>query len=156
MRIASTLAVSIAALVASAAVAQACPNYNIRSPFGGVTLTEGFLPDPWTRNLTAGGTEYLAACGFSAQGWLAAAPDYEVGYNTTGRSTLSFYVQSNYDTFLLINGPNGQWYFSDDDFGNLQPVISFYGASSGVYDVWVGSYNQGRGLPATLYVTERF
>jgi hypothetical protein len=141
--------------------AQACPTYQGRAHFGTVNLAEGFLPDPWNRSVTAGGRTDIANCGLGAWGWTATRPDYRVQYNSTGASALTFIIQSQVDTILLINAPNGSWFFDDDggaQFGTqgLGAAIKFNNAQSGQYDIWIGSYNRGSGIPATLQITERF
>lgn len=154
MRRAITLASTAAvALVWASSAAQACPDWRLRPPFGAVELVAGFLPDPYGRSVTAGGSYNLANCGFNATGWVAAAPDFDL-YYTAGGAPLTFYVNSSYDTVLLISDPNGNWYFDDDSAGNLNPAITFNNPMSGLYDVWIGTYTRGSGLRANLYITE--
>jgi hypothetical protein len=57
----------------------------------------------------------------------------------------------------LVNDPNGNWH-CDDDGGNagLNPALSFYNPSSGVYDIWIGSYAQGDNASASLSISELY
>ena len=153
----AVVAITVAAF-GSASSALACPDWQKAPSFGQIDLYEGFEPDPYVRNITAGGTYYIANC-FSGSGWygtVASAPDFDIYYQTSGASTLTITVSSGYDTMLLINDPAGNWYIDDDSGGGLDPMISIPNAAPGLYDVWIGSFDGGRGLPGQLIITERF
>src|SRR5690606_806820 len=138
-----------------AGVAEACPNYSLRAAFGTISLPGGFLPDPYVRNVTAGGGYYLPNCGLNWSGWVAAAPDFQFSYNAVGYP-LTLGINSSADTVLLINAPDGTWYFNDDAQGYAAgAAIRFPNPMSGVYDIWIGTYNRGSGIPAQLIITER-
>ncbi len=153
MRRLAVLAATVAITAVAASAAQACPNYSASGTFGTIYLNAGFAPDPYVRNITAGGGYYLPNCGFNWQGWVASRPDFEFSYQAGGYP-LSIYVESNYDTIILINGPDGQWYYNDDSARSLSAGITFRNPQSGVYDIWIGSYAQGSGLPGRLIITE--
>lgn len=158
MRLKFALAAAVAVGVMGAAgAAQACPNYNQRAAFGEIFLPGNFAPDPYVRNVTAGGGYYLPNCGFNYNGWVAAAPDFEFTYQGGYNFPLTIGINSNYDTVILINGPDGQWYFNDDAGGawGLGAAITFPGAIPGVYDIWIGAYQRASGLPAQLIITEQ-
>lgn len=137
-------------LVASMAQAQ---NYNLRPSFGSVSLQAGFLPDPRTRTVQAGGDNYFSGGGgCPGGGWFANAPDYRVNYRAGGYA-LSFYVRAPGDTMLLINDPTGTWY-CNDDYQGLNPALVFNNPRSGQYDIWVGTYNRSRVRNSVIYITE--
>ncbi len=143
--------------VASVGVAEACPDWQQPPSFGQIDLQEGFPQDPYTRSITAGGTYALANCfGPEYTGTVARKPDFDIYYNTSGASNLTIYVVSNYDTMLLINDPNGNWLYNDDFGDSLNPSITIQNAPAGLYDVWIGSFDGGRGLPGTLYISELY
>jgi protease YdgD len=149
---------ALVAVVGGVTPAVACPDWQKAPSFGEIPLVEGFQPDPFYRNITAGGTYSLQNC-FPGQGWsgtVASAPDFDIYYQTSGASTLTIGVSSGYDTMLLINDPNGNWYIDDDSGGNMDPLISIPNAPSGLYDIWIGSFGGGRGLPGQLIITERY
>ncbi len=152
-RIATAAGLAIAILFAGMTAAQACPDWSRRPPFGDVQINAGQLYNQeYVRNLGAGGGYNLRSCGFSWQGYVAVAPDFDLYYYGGGYA-LTFEVTSNTDTILLINGPDNVWYFADDTFG-INPAITFYNAAPGLYDVWVGTYDPGSNRPATLYIYE--
>lgn len=148
------------ALGATAAVA--CPSWNNSTVFGQGSLNAGFMPDPIAvPRITAGGTQDLARC-FPGQGWtgfVISRPDYRLFYNgTSPTGRLSFELQSNAtDTVLLINAPDGSWWYNDDiAFGqNLNSRVTFENPMSGQYDIWTGGYNRTSNNPAQLFITER-
>lgn len=157
--IAGAFAVAVTTLGVSGVLtseAHACPTYAGSPHFGTVDLTEGFLPDPWNRSVTAGGQNEISNCGVGGWGWTARRPDYRVQYRSSGASALTFIIQSNVDTVLLINDPFGNWHFDDDGGQGLGGALRFPNASAGQYDIWIGSYNRGSGIPATLQISERY
>lgn len=139
-----------------AASAQACPSYNNPTVFGSATLNAGFQPDPYVRNLTAGGTVDLARCISGAFGWVVTRPDFRLFYNgssPTGRLTFALETRSNVDPVLLINAPDGSWHFNDD-YRGVNAAVVFSNPMAGQYDVWTGSYQRSSNNPAQLIVTE--
>jgi hypothetical protein len=143
--------VVISLLACSRAHAQGDPDPNLKPTFGAVTLKAGFLPDPFTKDLQAGGDLKTNLGGVNA--FVARAPDFSLNY-TAGKYALTFHVKSVGDTTLLINLPDGSWIADDDSGGNLDPLIRIAKPTSGRYDIFVGTYRKGI-LPATLHITER-
>lgn len=124
---------------------------SLKPTFGSVTLNAGFAPDPWVKELIAGGPIQTGKGGVNA--WVANPPDFQV-YYTAGPFVLTFYVRSDADTTLLINLPDGTWVADDDGDGFPNPKLSFARPQSGRYDIWVGTV--GKGAPnAKLFITER-
>ncbi|MBO6795537.1 hypothetical protein [Maricaulis sp.] len=121
---------------------------------GSVSLNSGFTPDPHTAQITSGGTISASNVGGNCRGWIANAPDYSVSYSAGNLFDLTIGVDSNSDTTLVINDPNGNWYCDDDGGEGLNPLISFSNPLSGRYDVWVGSYQSGEYASSTLSVSE--
>ena len=123
--------------------------------FGGVNLYSGFTPDPFYRDLTAGGRlDAARVLGGACVGTIANAPDFRMNYSAGGYP-LTIYVESYRDTTLVVNTPDGSWY-CNDDWDGLNPGMTFDVPMSGQYDIWVGSYEFGRGIPARLFVTELY
>ncbi len=131
------------------------PDISASPRYGTVNLSAGFIPDPRSIDLRAGGT-YDASdfdLGNSCVGYIAAGqPDVRVNYQA-GSWPLSFQVESDADTTLLINGPDGRWY-CNDDMNSLNPEVIFNAPSSGQYDIWVGTYRDESTRAATLDITE--
>ncbi len=148
-------AAAVAAVTLAGAAVEACPNWQAAPSFGQISLNAGFLPDPYVRNITAGGRYDLAGC-FGSYGWggsVASKPDFDL-YWSGASAALTIGVNSGSDTVLLINAPDGQWYYSDDSSG-VNPAITFANPQQGLYDIWIGAWNGGRGIPGQLVITER-
>lgn len=139
--------------------AESMPNPLLDPAYGAIDLTSGFTPDPHTQQISAGGgfeATLLAVPG--CVGWIATAPDYRVNWTAgSGALPLVFSVESDADTTLVVNLPNGDW-ICDDDGGNgaLNPAITLANPASGQYDIWVGTFAQGELQPSTLHVSELY
>lgn len=145
------VAAGLAAAISSVAAAQ---DWSRPPAFGGVELSAGFSPDPHVRELTAGGTIQASSRFSNCTGYIADAPDYSVSYQA-GSFPLIFTADSDRDTTLIINDPNGDWWCDDDGATEpLNPMIRFDQPASGRYDVWVGTFSRGAGVDATLFISE--
>jgi len=146
-----------AGLATGATTATACPSYNNPTVFGSANVAANFMPDPWARNVTAGGTVSLRNCGLDAPGFVVSRPDYRIQYNGvpgTGVLTIAVEARSNVDTILLVNDPRGNWHFNDDYNGSTNSALTFTNPLQGQYDIWFGSYNRSSNNPAVLVLTE--
>lgn len=146
------LAVSAAvlAVTAGSVVAQ---NYNRRPTFGTVNLSANFAPDPFVVNVTAGGNipaERIGGPG--CVGSIADPPDVRLNYRAGGYP-LYLSATSNSDVTLVVNLPNGRW-ICNDDFKGTDPGVVLNNPMSGQYDIWVGHYNRGSGVPTQLRISE--
>lgn len=115
-----------------------------------ISLSAGFLPDPVAVEVYSGGSENAADLGGSCVGAIASSPDVVVNFNSRG-GLLSFTFQSDGDTSLVINGPDGRYYCNDDTNG-LDPVLTWRNAPSGQYDIWIGAVGSPAG--GTLLISE--
>lgn len=108
--------------------------------YGSVTLESGFMPDPFVRSITAGGSVDLSKYGHT--GYSGTKPDIDFYFTPSGTTneTLTISVRSETDTILLINGPDENWYFSDDVNGS-NPAIIFKNPVGGLYSIFVGTYD---------------
>ncbi len=134
------------ALVTAAIFAIAGPvaaqNTGLNANFGSINLQSGFTPDPYRVNIQAGGNINASNAANGCVGQISNAPDFEVTYSS-GSLPLVFRTQSNVDTTLVINGPDGLWYCDDDSGDGLNAQVSFSKPQSGTYDIWVGTYGGG-------------
>ncbi|MBN8614648.1 MAG: peptidase S1 [Deltaproteobacteria bacterium] len=123
--------------------------------FGVFTLLGGFMPDPAQYNVTSGGNLDASTLGLApnCRGFVTAQPDVIVRYQNP-RSWIRFFVRAQGDTTLVINDAQGRWHCSDDEGGNLNPMVDISGPGGGQYDIWVGSYRAGQNITGTLHVTE--
>lgn len=150
MKIAFALAAASAALISVSASAQ---DWGQTPNFGSAGLAAGFTPDPYTVQITSGGTvDAGSMIGGECRGMITDAPDFRLNYQAGG---FDLYISalSQGDTTLVINGPDGNWYCDDDSGGNLNPALTFADPQSGQYDVWIGSFGGGNHA-ATLRISE--
>jgi hypothetical protein len=141
------IGILLVALAGGAALAQ---NWQGQPTYGSVELKSGFRPDPFLRDVVAGGSESIEHLGF--YGYVAENPDFDL-YYTSGPFELIFRVEdAQTDTVLLVNAPDGSWHFNDDSDG-LDPAIEFESPMDGLYTIWVGSYD-GNFADATLVISE--
>jgi hypothetical protein len=129
-------------------------NFSLPPNYGSASLTSGFVPDPYTKSITAGGPANVSYLGGGCTGYATSAPDFSLNYTSGAFPTLRFYFIGSGDTTLIINTPGGSYVCADDSFGTLNPTIDFNSPSSGRYDVWVGSYAPDAYISGTLYITE--
>jgi protease YdgD len=156
---------ALASVAFMSAAQAACPDWTQEPAFGSETVSAGFEPDPFYLELQSGGEVDLSSCtdangptGFS--GYVAEAPDFDFTYENAGGSTLSFTAVSKdgKDLVLLINDPDQNWHFSDDEGFAHGPLITITNAPAGLYDIWVGTYSSGEissENDAILLITER-
>jgi|GEM_PF-158372 hypothetical protein len=130
-------------------------NFGLNPNYGSVSLTSGFVPDPFEVDITSGGSISAAeAVSNSCRGYVTSAPDFRVNYTEGAFDNLYFYVEANDDTTLLVLDPNGDFYCDDDSGEGLNPLINIANPDSGPYDIWVGSYASGEFIASTLFVSE--
>lgn len=148
----SMLTMAIAAVgLAGSAYAQ---DYSLNPTFGSVSLSAGFTPDPHRVSLRSGGSLRASNVDSGCSGYIANAPDYRLDYDS-GSLPLIISVDSNADTTLVINGPNGAWYCNDDGGeSGLNPMVRLEKPMSGQYDIWVGTYGSESTEAATLHISE--
>lgn len=137
-------ALPVAALIcaiAGSAQAQECPDFTQN----GVELSydSNELYSPRTHEVLAGGAVNLALCGeLPGIGFVGAGPDFTVTYTAGSGRALSISATSACDTVILVNGPTMTWEFDDDSAGDLDPVVWFADADSGIYDIWIGTIDE--------------
>ncbi len=133
-------------------------DWKLQPTFGTHELAAGFLPDPKVVTVVPGGDLDLSKCaatiGMNVEGFVANAPDVDLNY-TAGSSGLKVKVEGGaVDTILLINAPDGRWWYIDDADG-LNPILHFPKPLSGNYNIWVGTRQRNPGRSQVrLLITE--
>ncbi len=152
------LAAALVVLFASPIIVVA-QDYDLTPSFGTHDLVSGFEPDPAEYASYAGGSIDLSQQEDSGcVGFVSDAPDIRISYTGIEYDyPLGFITESEADTVLLINAPDGSWYCNDDyseEFG-VSAGIEFITPMEGIFDIWVGVYEEEDSYtPATLLVTE--
>jgi hypothetical protein len=149
------LAASVATAAALVAIPATAQNYNLTPNYGTIELDTGFTPDPQVIELEAGGNLPASRLSSECRGYITNRPDVRLMYEAGDTFPLIISVDSDVDTTLIVNAPDGSWY-CDDDGGNgpLNPSIQFRRPMSGRYEIWVGTYRAGPAQPAQLNISE--
>jgi hypothetical protein len=122
--------------------------------FGSTALTSGFVPDPFTLDVTAGGPVDASYLGGGCSGHTTEAPTFSVNFTKGASQLLRLYFIGSSDTTMIINSPAGSYVCIDDSYNTFHPTIDFNSPSSGRYDVWIATYQPGASVAGTLLVTE--
>ncbi|WP_019960912.1 hypothetical protein [Woodsholea maritima] len=125
------------------------PDFTEGPAFGTTRLRAGFTPDPREVRVTAGGTHSASGVGSNCRGNIANAPDVRLQWDG---GDITIKAEARDDITLIVNDPNGNWHCDDDSGNGLNPLLRLNG--SGQYDIWVGTYGGGSGIPATVVFTE--
>jgi hypothetical protein len=126
--------------------AAACPDYNL-SPQEAYSASGDQLYAAKVFNVVAGGDNYIWDCSHirpgtdTGAGYFPSAPDFSFSLSNMGRYKLVVSLVSECDAALLINTASANWYYDDDDNGNLDPRIILTKPVDGRIDIWVGTYD---------------
>ena len=145
---ASCLALAVAA-PASAQDTGADPS------FGSHNLDSGFTPDPYQVSVSSGGNTDASNLGSPCTGNIANAPDIRVVYSN-GSLPLIISANSDFDTTLVVNAPDGLWYCDDDSGEGVNPSVRFNKPMSGRYEIWVGTYSGSDYRAAVVDISELY
>lgn len=143
------------AVVLAIAPAHAVQDPGAAPAYGASNLDAGFVPDPTSVGLRAGGAMPTSEVADFCPGYVSYQPSYNLNYNAGGYD-LYLSAASDADTVLLVNTPDGAWHCDDDGAGNgFDAGMMFESPQSGVYNIWVGTYGSGDGYePAMLHISE--
>ena len=130
--------------------------------FGTATLTTGFTPDPYVVDVISGGYVDVTALnlGYDCEGFATEAPDFRLNW-TGGGTEIGIYFSSamGEDATLIISDAYGKWLCNDDystSDNPLDPAIFINAATSGQYDIWIGSYSATDRIAGQLRIVERY
>ena len=153
-RIFGGAAIALGILVGGATAALACPNHNLSGDTYRGTGDDLYAPKEFS--VVAGGDREITKCGIRlgsdrGRGYVTEAPDFTFNLSRMDRYRLAISVRSECDAVLLISTGNSNWFYDDDDNGNLDPLITLSRPSNGWLDVWIGTHD-GSHCNATLYL----
>ena len=130
------------------------PDANLSPLAGQLTLSAGFSDDPRTVDVMAGGEVDASTGNGVCWGQINQAPDLWVTYGAGDAYDLYLSMESDVDTTLVVQGPDGAWHCDDDTAGNLNPGLRIADPVAGRYAVWAGRFSEAAEAPATIYVSE--
>lgn len=126
------------------------PDPKLDPTFGSVKLKAGFEPDPYVKDVVAGGSIKTDLAGVTA--YIDKAPDFRLTYEA-GEFVLTIRTEAKEDTTLHILTPDGKWIADDDGGGFPNARIQFKKPQSGVYNIYVGTFGK-EAAKAKLIITE--
>lgn len=140
------LLVAAFCLFGAPTVAVACPDYSI---WGNESYEASGAQLRQRRDFSvvAGGENYIWNCrGINpgtdqGAGYFTTQPDFSFDLSGMNGLRLVISVVSRCDSALLINTGNVNWFYDDDDNGNLDARITLTRPSNGIIDIWVGTYD---------------
>jgi hypothetical protein len=138
------------------------PDLSATPTYGTVRLRSGFEPDPHDVSVQSGGSINAEVLGSACKGFVASAPDVNLSWNSANEKNsgsrtglpLIISVDSNVDTTLVVNAPDGSWFCNDDSGNGSNPSLRFDRPQSGLYNIWVGTYENTGNYRSTLSVSE--
>ncbi|MCS6959682.1 MAG: hypothetical protein RMK91_06485 [Pseudanabaenaceae cyanobacterium SKYGB_i_bin29] len=121
-------------------------------------LSRNFRPDPLQMSGRAGGDVSLAVLAGSASGCRGFAQSEPNHLLTVTESfplldMVALTRDVNQDLTMLVKGPGGMVWCGDDEYRGRSPRVSAR-LAKGIYQVWVGTGEQGRSVDYTLSISE--
>jgi hypothetical protein len=111
--------------------------------------------------ISAGGSVDVSSAqyGNECNGYASSAPDYQLNWSGNSSHLQIYFVAASMasitdDATLIINNPDGAWLCNDDSETSLNPGVTISNPGAGRYDIWVGSYAQGKFISGDLNITE--
>mgnify|MGYP006273621735 CR=1 FL=1 len=139
---------------ASGAAQALAPDYTLPAVYGDVTLAAQERPDRYEARIVVAGSLEVSETVSGCAGWVARAPDLQLRYVPSDPMALTIAANSSQDLTLLVNDPSGRWLCDDDGGQGVNPLVRLEAPSTGVYDIWVGTYHQSREALADLIIFE--
>ncbi|MCC5995569.1 MAG: hypothetical protein JJU18_04260 [Oceanicaulis sp.] len=141
------------------------PDFTLQPTYGTVSLRSGFTPDPHVVDIAAGGEVQArrALEGYTighagdrrCRGHIHEAPDLRLRFEAGRTLPLIIRANAEFDTTLVVNGPDGTWYCDDDSGPGVQAELHWDNPQSGQYDIWVGAFTSARNFdPAVIEISE--
>ena len=121
--------------------------------YGTLALAAGFSPDPAVVEGIAGGAVAANSRSAGCNGFVSNSPDVILDY-TAGTLNLYLSALSATDTTLQVLSPDGQWHCDDDGAGDRNPLVTITQPDSGLYLIWLGTFDAGAYPAAVLNISE--
>ena len=125
------------------------------APFITMNLAAGYIMDPFFVSIQGGGTLDASDLGEGCTGFVNEAPALSVDWEGEADFFELFYY-SDHDPVMVVETPAGDYLCADD--ANellLDPVLQIDDPAQGVYNIWVGSFDEGQQFPGILVITGR-
>lgn len=126
--------------------------------FGSVSISAGFMPDPYRVATIIGGGDVEAArrnLGPNCVGFIGIVPDIRVSLGTALPFMRIIYISDTIttDTAMVVRDPSGNFRCNNNSFGIFNPSLDFENAVPGDYTVWISGFTPNSPVYGDLYVT---
>jgi hypothetical protein len=130
----------------------ACPDQSLYGEQYQYTGRDLYTPRYF--DVVAGGENSMRRCGRNMgisgeTGFFTTQPDFTFNITNVRKYSLEIAVVSDCDSALLVNTPDGMWFYDDDSNGALDPFLNLTTVPDGWLDIWIGTYD-GEYCNATL------
>ena len=120
-----------------------------------MNLTAGYAMDPFFVSVEGGGMIDASTLGEGCTGFVNEAPAVTVDWEGEADFVEAFYL-SDHDPVMVIETPGGEFLCADDaNEVLLDPVIEITDPEQGVYNIWIGTFDEGQRFPGVLVITTR-
>ncbi len=125
-----------------------------RGTLGDREITADFSPDAFTFEVPQRPSGPVDARLITppCTGWVERRPDYVLRL-TQPMPALRLFATAPVDTTLVVRAPDETFRCDDDGYGGFNPLVELTNAPAGSYDVWLGAFNAGVPVSATVHVT---
>lgn len=147
------LRLSVMLCVAAAPAMTLAQDTSAEANYGEIRLESGFTPDPHIIPVRSGGSIDASDRYENCRGYISNAPDVRLRFEA-GSLPLIISVDSDADTTLVVNAPDGRWYCDDDSGEGMNPSVRFNDPKDGRYEIWVGTYGRSETERARLEISE--
>jgi hypothetical protein len=118
-------------------------------------MQAGFALDPFLVSLNGGGELDASTLDPACVGYINDKPVLTANWEGAVDSLRIFFYSDN-DSTLVIQGPDGAYLCADDvDENVLDAEVVAEQPATGIYKVWVGSYEPNQLIPGLLVITAR-
>ena len=146
-RLASSFAAGTAlALITATSLAQ---TPGAEPAYGTIGFTAGAGEDPRSAGVRAGGAFGAHRLDEACSGFISEAPVLALDYEA-GEDDLYISAASDADTTLVVIAPDASVHCNDDAGERYDPGVVVSDPASGRYQIWVGTFEPGIGLPPAM------
>jgi hypothetical protein len=122
---------------------------------GGIDLSAGFSPDPFTVSVPSGGHYDVSKLidGKDCHGYANREPSFSLNYSGSLEGLHFVFTADGGGAGLIVRAPDDRWFCNRYFVAGTAPLVYIPVSTDGQYDIWVTSGEQdvpGRG---TLYIT---
>lgn len=119
-----------------------------------LSLSSGFLMDPYLLRVISGGSQEASSLDKSCQGFIKEQPDVVINWSGEA-DALHLFTYSDGDAMLVVETPDGEFLCNDDaDDVTVDALINIEDPQEGEYNIYTGSFRAEEPVMGFLVITE--